>query len=84
MQLDELLKQLPRSKKNAGAKSKYGHKAVLRAIIHFLQAGCQWNELPPGSPPSSTVNSQFRRWEKSGFIKKVKAFLASKAEMPQV
>lgn len=76
MQLDELLQHLPKPKKNAGAKSTYGQKAHLRAIIYLMQAGCQWNELPHGSPPSDAVESQFRRWEKAGFIKKVEEFLA--------
>ncbi len=84
-QLDEfleLLEQLPKPRRNAGAKSKYGPKAHLRAIVYYIQTGCHLNEHQ-GSPPRRAVESQLRRWEDLGFIKKVEAFLASYAKKLQ-
>ncbi len=39
---------------------------VCNAIYYHLKTGCQWDMLPGDFPPSSTVYSYYRKWQKRG------------------
>ena len=41
-------------------------RAVCNAIYYHLKTGCQWEMLPGDFPPSSTVYSYYRKWQKQG------------------
>ncbi len=41
-------------------------RAVCNAIYYHLKTGCQWNMLPGDFPPSSTVYSYYRKWQRRG------------------
>ena len=46
-------------------------RAVCNAIYYHLKTGCQWNILPGDFPPSSTVYSYYRKWQKQGIWEKL-------------
>jgi putative transposase len=41
-------------------------RAVCNAIYYQLKTGCQWELLPRDFPPSSTVYSYYRKWQRLG------------------
>jgi putative transposase len=41
-------------------------REVCNAIYYHLKTGCQWEMLPGDFPPSSTVYSYYRKWQKRG------------------
>jgi putative transposase len=41
-------------------------REVCNAIYYHLKTGCQWDMLPGDFPPSSTVYSYYRKWQKRG------------------
>ena len=41
-------------------------RAVVKAILHTLRAGCQWRMLPRDYPPVTTVYGYFQAWQRSG------------------
>jgi putative transposase len=41
-------------------------REVCNAIYYHLKTGCQWDMIPGDFPPSSTVYSYYRRWQKRG------------------
>lgn len=41
-------------------------RAVCNAIYYHLKTGCQWDMLPRDFPPSSTVYSYYRKWQRRG------------------
>jgi putative transposase len=41
-------------------------RAVSNAIYYQLKTGCQWELLPRDFPPSSTVYSYYRKWQRLG------------------
>ncbi|MFS0518900.1 IS5 family transposase [Nostoc sp. UIC 10607] len=41
-------------------------RAVCNAIYYYLKTGCQWDMLPGDFPPSSTVYSYYRKWQRRG------------------
>jgi putative transposase len=41
-------------------------REVCNAIYYHLKTGCQWKFLPGDFPPSSTVYSYYRKWQKRG------------------
>ncbi len=41
-------------------------REVCNAIYYHLKTGCQWDLLPREFPPSSTVYSYYRKWQKRG------------------
>ena len=46
-------------------------RAVCNAIYYHLKTGCQWNMLPGDFPPSSTVYSYYRKWQRRGIWEKL-------------
>ena len=51
---------------------------ILNAIFYVLRTGCQWRYLPTDFPPWKTVYDYFRKWSKSGFIKKIHDILRNR------
>jgi putative transposase len=41
-------------------------REVCNAIYYHLKTGCQWDMLPRDFPPSSTLYSYYRKWQKRG------------------
>jgi len=39
-------------------------KECFEAILYKLKTGCQWEYLPDGYPPKSTVHDRFLLWKK--------------------
>jgi len=56
------------------------NKECFEAILYVLKTGCQWEMLPDGYPPKSTVNKRFLVWHKAGFFRK----LFAKTRSPKV
>jgi transposase len=47
------------------------NKECFEAILYVLKTGCQWELLPPGYPPKSTVHKRFLVWHREGFFRKL-------------
>lgn len=46
-------------------------RQVCNGIYYHLKTGCQWEYLPKDFPPSSTVYSYYRKWQKLGIWEKM-------------
>jgi len=58
-------------KTRSGRPLKWSPRFILNAIFYVLKTGCQWRYLPDDFPPWKTTYDYFRKWSKSGLIKKV-------------
>ncbi len=52
--------------KRCGRPYTHDRRGIVEAIMHQRRTGCAWNALPSHVPPSQTVHSQLRNWQKSG------------------
>jgi len=57
--------------KRGGRPRKVDVREVLNAIFYVLSIGCQWNALPSGLPPRSTVWDYLDLWEWNGTIERI-------------
>ncbi|MEH1965394.1 MAG: IS5 family transposase [Nostoc sp.] len=46
-------------------------REVCNAIYYHLKTGCQWDMLPGDFPPSATVYSYYRKWQKRGIWEEI-------------
>lgn len=53
-------------------------REVCNAIYYHLKTGCQWDMLPGDFPPSSTVYSYYRKWQKQGIWEELNHALREK------
>ncbi|MGJ5633719.1 IS5 family transposase [Nostoc sp. CALU 1950] len=53
-------------------------REVCNAIYYHLKTGCQWDMLPGDFPPSSTVYSYYRKWQKRGIWEELNHALRDK------
>lgn len=53
-------------------------RAIFDAIRKITVTGCQWRNLETGFPPWQAVYYHFRKWQKSGQLAMVLAFLVEK------
>lgn len=56
---------------NKGRKSVYHPKDVLNGILYHLTTNCPIRKLPKEYPPWRVVDSQYRRWKKSGITQMI-------------
>jgi putative transposase len=61
-----------------GRPPKWHIKCILDAILYVLKTGCPWRFLPKDFPPWRTVYDYFRKWQKSGFIRKIHDILRNR------
>ncbi|NJK62688.1 MAG: transposase [Synechococcaceae cyanobacterium SM2_3_1] len=68
---------LPPAKSDSGRgrKRTVDLREVLNAIFFWLRAGCAWDLLPHDFPPSETVYSYWRKWQKKGVWEHINATL---------
>lgn len=62
----EILAPLIPAAKSGGHPRTTNMREVCNAIYYHLKTGCQWEMLPGDFPPSSTVYSYYRKWQKQG------------------
>lgn len=62
----EILAPLIPPGKSGGHPRTTDMREVCNAIYYHLKTGCQWDMLPGDFPPSSTVYSYYRKWQKRG------------------
>jgi putative transposase len=62
----EILAPLIPPAKSGGHPRTTDMREVCNAIYYHLKTGCQWDMLPGDFPPSSTVYSYYRKWQKRG------------------
>ena len=53
-------------------------REVCNAIYYHLKTGCQWDMLPRDFPPSSTVYSYYRKWQRKGIWEELNHTLRDK------
>jgi len=46
-------------------------REVTNALLYMLRTGCQWDMLPEGFPPKSTVNGYFNAWKRDGTLDEI-------------
>jgi putative transposase len=61
-----------------GRPPKWHLKFIFDAIFYVLRTGCAWRLLPNDFPPWRTVYDYFRKWTKSGFIKRIHDLLRNR------
>ena len=63
--------------RRGGRPCKHSRRDMLNAILYITRTGCQWRLLPHEFPPWDSVYENFRRWEKTGFLKTIHDHLRS-------
>jgi putative transposase len=62
-------------------------RRVLNAIRYKNRTGCQWDSLPDGFPPKSTVFDYFQKWNEDGTLIRINShasrLLIARASRPQ-
>lgn len=61
-----------------GRPLKWHLKCILDAIFYVLRTGCPWRFVPKDFPPWRTVYDYFRKWTRSGFIRKIHDILRNR------
>lgn len=46
-------------------------REVVNALLYMLRTGCQWDMIPEGFPPKSTVNDYFNTWKRDGTLDEI-------------
>lgn len=46
-------------------------REVVNALMYQLRTGCQWDMIPEGFPPKSTVNGYFNAWKRDGTLDEI-------------
>jgi len=67
----EILAPLIPPAKEGGHPRTTDMREICNAIYYHLKTGCQWNMLPGDFPPSSTVYSYYRKWQRKGVWEKL-------------
>ena len=57
-------------------------RRVISGIVHVLQSGCRWRDVPAGYGPSKTLYNRFGRWARKGVWARVFAELAEAGGPP--
>jgi transposase len=65
-------------RQGAGRPPKTNYRSVVNAIVYVAKTGCQWNMLPKGYPPKSTVHYYFTKWQYSETWQKIHGKLLKK------
>ena len=50
-------------------------REVVNALLYQLRTGCQWDMIPEGFPPKSTVNGYFNAWKRDGTLDEINRVL---------
>lgn len=50
-------------------------REVVNALLYMLRTGCQWDRLPEGFPPKSTVHDYFNAWKRDGTLNEINRVL---------
>lgn len=69
-QWDLLKDEIPPAK-HGGRPRKSNIREILNAIFFIMRTGCQWDSLPEGFPPKSTVFLYFQTWQKDGTLERI-------------
>jgi len=67
----EILAPLIPPAKSGGHPRTTDMREICNAIYYHLKTGCQWNMLPGDFPPSATVYSYYRKWQRKGVWEKL-------------
>ena len=46
-------------------------REITNALLYMLRTGCQWDMIPEGLPPKSTVNGYFNAWKRDGTLDEI-------------
>ena len=74
----EILSPLIPKAKPGGHPRTTDMREVCNAIYYHLKTGCQWEMLPSDFPPSSTVYSYYRKWQRKGLWEELNHTLRDK------
>ena len=61
--------------KNRGRPRTTNLREVVNALLYQLRTGCQWDMMPEGFPPKSTVNGYFNSWKRDGTLDEINRVL---------
>ena len=63
------------AEKERGRPRKTNLREVVNALLYQLRTGCQWDMIPEGFPPKSTVNGYFNAWKRDGTFDEINRVL---------
>ena len=67
----KIIEPLIPAAKTGGRPRTVNMREVVNGIFYVLKTGCSWEMIPKDLPPSSTVYSYFRIFERKGVWKKI-------------
>lgn len=68
---------------HVGRPRKWPLRRIVEAMLYLLRGGLPWRMLPPGFPPSSTVQRWFYLWRDDGTWQRINHHLLQDARMAQ-
>ncbi|KKM02340.1 hypothetical protein LCGC14_1785420 [marine sediment metagenome] len=68
---DVICKQIPKILERKGRKFTHDPFDILNAILYRLRTRCSIRKLPSHFPPWRAVDSQYRRWKKTGIFEEI-------------
>jgi putative transposase len=66
-----------------GRPRKWPMRRIVEAMLYLLRGGLPWRMLPPGFPPSSTVQRWFYAWRDDGTWQRINHYLIQDARVAQ-
>ena len=68
---------------HVGRPRKWPMRVIVEAMLYMLRGGLPWRMMPPGFPPSSTVQRWFYLWRDDGTWQRINHHLLQDARMAQ-
>lgn len=77
----DICKRIPAIVERKGRKAAHEPRDLFNAMLHIEKTQCSLRKLPSNFPPWGAVESQRRRWKKSGIFEAVMALRKQKSEI---
>ena len=72
---------VPTGRHACGAKPETSDRVFLEALLYIARTGCPWRDLPAGFGAWDAVYNRFRRWVRSGRLRKLFEALTDRPEL---
>jgi transposase len=63
-------------------KPRVDDRRVISGILHILQTGCRWRDMPPEYGPAITIYNRYNRWSQRGLWARLFEQIAASGDVP--
>ena len=64
-------------------KPRVDDRRVISGILHVLETGCRWWDVPPAYGPPTTIRNRFTRWSRAGVWQRMFERMAAAGAVPE-